>query len=251
MKIQHSRYAQKKVSKNYRPHLYHSVFHPIVACRTGQIVGYEALTRGHGKWRMPEEMFRYSYEMGITIALNLQCLYEAFTILPKISRNKLLFVNVEPVTLARAFQHGKEMEFLLNHVRAYRHQIVFELTEGMKSRDFKYIQRGVHYLQKMKCHFAIDDVVGIGSKLYTLFSLKPRFIKLGMEVIQGIARNQANQEFVRELQRVSREHRSLIIAEGVEKKTDYEYLRKIDVPYAQGFYLARPSREPQKTIRRH
>ena len=218
-----------------------TAYQPIFDIRTKKIIGYEALTRGRGKWRLPEGLFRHSYEQGFTIALDLECMWQALKILPKLG-DKLLFVNIEPMTLEHAFAKGVEGDFILKKIQHHSGQIIFELTEGMKGRDFKLMKRGVGLIRKHHCRFAIDDVAGIGFKLFRLLTLQPDFLKIDISLIRGLVKNPLHQELVHRLIALGRKNRSLIIAEGLEQKEDVQMVRKIGIPYVQGFYFARPKK---------
>lgn len=218
----------------------YSVYQPIIELRTAKIFAYEALSRGKGKWRLPEGIFRRSYEQGFTIALDLECLWHSLQILPKLGKNKLLFVNIEPMTLEHAFAKGVEGDFILRKVSSHTHQMVFELTEGMKGRDFELIKKGVWFLKKRGCRFAIDDVAGIGSKLFHFLSLKPDFLKIDISLMRGLVKNRIHQDLVQRIVALGKRSGALLIAEGLERKEDVDFAFQMGIPYAQGFYFARP-----------
>ncbi len=240
----------KKVAfaKAYKPGSLYTVYQPIIKINGEEIIGYAGLTRGRGKWRNPQNLFRHSYGCGHTIALDYECLHTAVRILPKLGRNKLLFINVEPVTLSHTFGRGSEGELFLKKIAVFARQVVFELTEGMKSRDFEVVKRAVGLIRKYGGQFAIDDVAGIGSKLVKLISIKPDFIKIDMGLIKGISTNHLNQKIVHQLMLLARKYGSELIAEGVEDKTDLEFVLKMGIPYAQGFYFARPQKKLQRAL---
>lgn len=239
---------KKKTTSRRRPRVLSTVYHPIVEMQSEKILGYEALTRGRGKWRMPEDLFRYSYEQGKTIALDFSCLRTAIKILPKLLKGDMLFLNVEPTTLTHTFMKGEMGDEFLKQISDYAHQIVIELTEGMKARDFELIKRGLFFIRKSGCQFAIDDVAGIDSKLIKLMGLNPDFMKIDMGLIKGLADNRLNQGIVKEIVDLAKEHKCWMIAEGVERKKDLELVRKIGIHYAQGFYYARPHKNLQRTL---
>ncbi len=221
----------------------YSVYQPIVDIHTRKILGYEALTRGIGRWRLPDNLFRNAYEQGFTIALDLECMWQALQILPKLPRGKLLFVNIEPMTLEHAFVKGAEGEFILKKIGARACQVIFEFTEGMKGRDFPLTKKGVKLLRRFKCGFALDDLAGIGYKFFRLLTLKPEFLKIDISLIRGIARSRLHQDLVQRIMALGRKNHSLLIAEGLERKEDVDFVRRMGIPYAQGFYFARPSRK--------
>lgn len=220
----------------------YTVYQPIVEIDTRKILGYEALTRGRKKWRLPEDLFRRSYEEGFTTALDFECLWQAFKILPKLHKKRFLFVNIEPITLGHSFVKGREGDYLLKKFSKYRRQIVFELTQGMKGRDFEFIKKAVDFLKKNGFRFAIDDISGIGSKLFLLLSFKPDFLKIDISLVKGLAHNHMHQDLVHRIVELGQKIHSPIIAEGVERKKEEEAVLRMGIPYAQGFYYARPQR---------
>ena len=108
----------------------YSVYQPIVDIATGDVIGYEALSRSEKE--MPAEMFRRSYEKGTVIPFDFHCLESAIKVLPELQPGQYLFLNIEPLTLERAFSKGKEGEEFLKGLKAYTDKVVFELTEGVK-----------------------------------------------------------------------------------------------------------------------
>lgn len=218
----------------------HSVYQPVIHISTRKVLGYEALTRGRGQWKLPEDLFRRSYEEGFMMALDLECMWQALRILPKLGRKKFLFVNVEPTTLCHAFVKGREGKLLLAKVSRHARQIVFELTEGMKGRDFPLLRRAVSFLKKKHFRFAIDDVAGVGSKLFRLLALKPDFIKIDISLVKGLGESRLQQGLIARLVDLGNKYGCLLIAEGVERKSELEFVRRMGIPYAQGFYFARP-----------
>ena len=219
-----------------------TLYQPIIDIRSNQVFGYEALTRGHGKFRFPGDLFRFSYEAGCTPELDYDCFKAAFRILPQLTPEQYLFVNVEPITLNDFFVKGDIVDLLLKKMGGCRKQIVFELTEGMKARDFRYVQRAVRFLRKHGCRFAIDDVAGIGSKLFLLFSLKPDFLKIDISLVRGIWKNKLQQGLLHRVLELGEEIGSLVVAEGVEQKKDLDFIRGLGIPYVQGFYFGRPKK---------
>ena len=246
---------EKKAKKSYERKKYDkkslsTVYQPIVQVDTRGIIGYEALTRGVGKWHLPEEIFRLSYEEGNTVELDLDCLKRTFRILPKLKKKALLFVNVEPITLMMAFLKGQTGYALLKQYADYSDQVVIELTEGMKTKNFDLIKQGVQCIRKLGYKFALDDIADIGIKLLKVISLKPDFIKIDRRLMKDIARSHFHQSIVRQLISLANQSRSLVIAEGIEQKKDLEFVRKIGIRYVQGFYFSHPRKQLLNAIQR-
>jgi len=225
------------------PEAIFSVFQPIIDLQTQKIMGYEALIRAVGKNNSPEQLFRTAYEQGYAILFDLKCLEKALEILPRLGKDQMLFVNIEPMTLGYAFREKKEADRILKKNRRFLRQIVFELTEGMMLRDFEFVKSGFSFLRRQKCQCAIDDIAGMGTKLLRLFSLKPEFVKIDISLINGISDNPLQQQIVRQLIDLSKKHGSKIIAEGIERKKDYEFIKKLKIDFGQGFLFAVPQKE--------
>jgi EAL domain-containing protein (putative c-di-GMP-specific phosphodiesterase class I) len=220
----------------------YSLYQPIVEIGTKKVLGYEALTRGRGRHSLPVDLFRTAYEDGCVVELDFDCLDSACRILHQLKRGQLLFVNVEPMTLSQSFAKREEAEFLFRRISHHWEQIVFELTEGMKSRDFPFVKRGVHFLRKLGCRFAIDDISGVGAKLFQLLSLEPDFLKIDISLVKGLWKNPVQQGLVERLVDLGRKNHSKLIAEGVETKKDLDFIREMGIPYSQGYYLGRPKK---------
>ncbi|HOW87403.1 MAG TPA: EAL domain-containing protein [Candidatus Omnitrophota bacterium] len=219
----------------------HSVYQPIVDIATGDVIGYEALARSEKE--MPAEMFRRSYEKGNVIPFDFHCLESAIKVLPELQEDQYLFLNIEPLTLEQAFSKGKEGEDFLKGLKSYAGKVVFELTEGVKKSDFAFIQRGVEFIRAFGYRFALDDIDDISAKTSQLASLKPDFLKIDLQLVQGIANNYLNQQIVREMVHLGRVNGSEMIAEGVEQQSDLNFIRNMGIRYAQGFFFAKPAKE--------
>jgi EAL domain-containing protein (putative c-di-GMP-specific phosphodiesterase class I) len=208
---------------------------------TGDVIGYEALARSEKE--MPADMFRRSYEKGTVIPFDFHCLEAAIKVLPEIQEGQYLFLNIEPLTLEQAFSKGKEGEEFLKGLKAYTDRIVFELTEGVKKSDFSFIQRGVEFIRAFGYRFALDDIDDVSAKTSQLASLRPDFLKIDLQLVQGIAGNHLNQQIVREMVHLGRMNGSEMIAEGVEHPSDLDFIRKMGIRYGQGFFFAKPTKE--------
>lgn len=217
----------------------YSTFQPIVDVQAKKIFAYEALIRSTKKPFHPAELFRHHYAKGSVISLDFACIRKACKALPRVRGEKLLFVNIEPMTLSQIFSRNRQGYLLLKKIIPYRRRVVFELTEGMKSMDFELVRRGVRLLRKHGCQFALDDVSGIGIKLFRLLSLKPDFIKIDISLVKNLASNRLNQMILQKLVKLATKHGALLIAEGLEKKSEVEAVKTLGIPYAQGFYFFR------------
>lgn len=218
----------------------YSVYQPIVEIKTRKIIGFEALIRRKSTNGSPELLFRRAYQEGCLVDLDLRCIASALEALPKLHPSAVLFINVEPLSLVSIFHAGGPGIKLLKRFKPYCKRVVFELTEGMKGRDFLKLRQGVKSLRRYGCRFAIDDIAGIGFKLFRLLSLNPEFMKVDISLVKGVIKSEIQQELIRRILELGQRCGSQLIAEGLEKKEDVDLVFEIGIPYAQGFYYARP-----------
>lgn len=219
----------------------YALYQPIIEISTGDVIGYEALMRGKGMFASPQKMFQYSYAEGFTIPLDIECIKQAFSDLPKLKKNQILFVNVEPATLNSAFVKGGKVYEILKKTKRTK-QLVFELTEGLKTWDLSLARAGVEAMREFGCRLALDDMKGIGSKLFEMLTLNPDFIKIDMSLIQGLVRSELQQSIVRQLVQLGRKHDSEVIAEGVETEQDLRLVKEMAIRYAQGYIYSKPKK---------
>ena len=87
---------------------------------------------------------------------------------------------------------------------------------------------------------AVDDY-GSGNNFMPAVSLlEPDIIKTDRKLIAGIHKDLPRQEhFIRLIERFHRRG-SMVIAEGVECREEFDFLRTTKTDYLQGFYLGRP-----------
>ncbi|MDP3013070.1 MAG: EAL domain-containing protein, partial [Candidatus Subteraquimicrobiales bacterium] len=79
----------------------HTLFQPMVNLKTHEIEGYEALSRGPaGEFERPDKLFKFAYEMDLVIKLERLCRKRALESAKGLKPGYLLFINVEPESVA-------------------------------------------------------------------------------------------------------------------------------------------------------
>lgn len=232
----------------FHQHGLYTVFQPIVDIKQKSIVAYEALTRSKDKRMNPLELFRRALHENRTIELDLYCIERAVRDMQKIRVDRCLFINAEPITLCEAFQKRQYGEKILKLAGPNAHRIVFELTQGLHTRDFPLLKKSVDLLRSYGCRFALDDLVGVGEKLDRLMALHPDFMKLDLVISQGAQRNSSYRAILKTLLGLSRKYRSTVIAEGVETVQQVKYLEKKAIPLYQGYIFGKPQKRPAVSI---
>ncbi|HDH08369.1 MAG TPA: EAL domain-containing protein, partial [Gammaproteobacteria bacterium] len=85
------------------------------------------------------------------------------------------------------------------------------------------------------------DDFGTGfSSLSYLRRFAVDILKIDQAFIQRVPADEADSNLIRGIINMSRELGIAVIAEGVEKKTQYDFLLESGCDMAQGFYFSRP-----------
>lgn len=90
---------------------------------------------------------------------------------------------------------------------------------------------------------AIDDFGAGYSGLNLLAEFQPNLVKLDMALVHDIDRNHARQAIVGGVLGTCRALGVQVIAEGVESRAEYDWLRSAGVTLFQGYLVARPAVE--------
>jgi EAL domain-containing protein (putative c-di-GMP-specific phosphodiesterase class I) len=135
-------------------------------------------------------------------------------------------------TLAAAKQYGFPIE-----------QIIFEVTEGEEIQDHAHLLRIIQEYQKLGFRTAIDDFGAGYAGLNLLAEFQPDYIKLDLKLVRGIDSSHPRQAIVRGIKQVCDELDIKIIAECVETREEYHWLRGTGISLFQGYYFAKPGFE--------
>jgi EAL domain-containing protein (putative c-di-GMP-specific phosphodiesterase class I)/CheY-like chemotaxis protein len=216
----------------------HMVFQPIVELTTGRIVSVEALSRFADKPRkMPEAWFAEAARVGLLEELELAAIDRALAELDRIPPKVSLSINVSPQTMA-----SEELASLLEDVDARR--LVLEMTEQSRVDDYTELAARLLPLRERGIRLAIDDVGAGFSSLERVVKLGPDYMKLDRSTVTGVADDPVRRSLIERLVSFSDEVGISVVAEGIETQEDLEVLRRLYVPFGQGFHLGRPGPIP-------
>jgi EAL domain-containing protein (putative c-di-GMP-specific phosphodiesterase class I)/CheY-like chemotaxis protein len=207
------------------------VFQPIHGVLTGQIVGYEALTRfADGAPAEPRFAAAARVGMGLEIeAVTLDAALHAATSLPG---NAWLSINVSP-------RFVLEGNHIVQAVKSSQRLLVLELTEHDPIDDYPAFRAAVDRLGGA-AQLSIDDAGTGYACLSHVLALRPEFLKLARSWVHGIDSDPTRQALVAGLEHFSSRTGCCLIAEGVETDAELAVLQHLGVPLAQGYLLGHP-----------
>lgn len=231
---------RETINKLLDEHLIRFAFQPIVDIKTGEIYAYEALMRSKlDSFRSPLEILSVAaaqsklYQLERVVAIEVLKAIDANC---QAIGNRKIFINSIPN------QYVTEDEYtgVKDLYKKYSSQIVIEIIEK-NTRDENILKDKVKSIRAEGILVAIDDFGSGYSNEIRLLALMPDIVKLDMELIQGIHRDQDKQSMVKGIIEFAKKKEIKIIAEGVEEKEDLLKVIELGVDYVQGYYFAKPS----------
>ncbi|MEZ4360946.1 MAG: EAL domain-containing protein [Kofleriaceae bacterium] len=220
-----------------------TVYQPIVDLGTGDVFGYEALSRGPKRSLLesPATLFTVADEVDLTYELDRACFRNALRSAIGMSPVHRLFVNLLPMSFYDTTFIELEAGNLLSAAGLTPANIVFEITERLAIENFATFRRALASYTAMGFGVAIDDVGTRHANLETVMSLRPHFIKISDVLIRGVARSPVKREMLRSLGRIAQAVDAVVVSEGIETLDDLSCLRDLGLRYGQGYFMARPA----------
>jgi len=206
------------------------VFQPIVELDSGEVRGYEALTR-FADGTPPEERFEQAHLVGMGLELERACLQVVFEASGNLPLGPWLNVNVSPELVLA----GLVEDLLPAGDRA----IVLEITEHQAITDYESFRNAMQPMRD-RVRLAVDDAGAGFSSLRHIVELAPAMVKLDRSLIAGIAEDGAREAVVTGMVRFAESAGHMLLAEGVETRAELAALRRLGVPLGQGYLLGRP-----------
>jgi len=216
----------------------YTLFQPVHDLRKGEIIGYEALTRGPaGPLQAAANLFHAAAAHGLRTTLEMLCFRRALEDAGFIPPGRLLFLNFHPITLA------EHWEAILDDLGGLRRQAVIEITES--AGQIRFCAKAQEQLRAAGVRIAMDDVGAGDRALANMCEFPADFLKLDRSFIEGLMKlkNGAADRYrsmVRTLVDYAQRAGIEVIAEGVETEKQLLETTMAGIHLVQGFYFAKP-----------
>jgi diguanylate cyclase (GGDEF)-like protein len=205
---------------------------PIVDLRTGQVVGYEALSRFPSTADpSPASWFARARRCGLSEQLEAAAILAALE-LPERPAGTYLSLNISPSLLLSSLLDDVLPGDLCG--------IVLEVTEHELVVGGDALQAVLTGLRERGARLAVDDA-GAGYAGFTqLLRVQPDIVKLDRSMVDGVAGDGHRAALIEAFARFARRIGALVCAEGLETLDDLLAVADLDVACGQGYHLARP-----------
>ena len=213
------------------------VFQPIVSARSGDTVGFEALTRFDGSAHGPDVWFSQAADAGLGIDLELAAIAEALGRLTELPLSTYLALNASPATI-----NDRRLVRLLASTDPSR--IVLEITEHEAIEDYAQLVASLQVLRDLGVRVAVDDVGAGFSSFAHVLELTPHVLKVDVSITGGLAHDPARRALAAAIVEVAGPLGAAVVAEGLETEDDLAAARQVGVSHLQGHLFSEPLPEP-------
>ncbi|AEV81574.1 cellulose synthase [Actinoplanes sp. SE50] len=218
-----TRGRKASVSHSFEEFNFFTVFQPIFELESGDVVGYEALTR-FADGSTPQLSLAAAQDQGLHIDLDAALIRAALASANSLPAGAWLAVNVSNDLLRRPH----ELAPLLDEANR---PLVLEFRSP-EAGDLERLPAGAR--------FAVDDAGAGFDTLSRMETLRPEILKLGPATLAGIETSAARQAAIRTLVEFAEANDCTVIAEGIESAPQRDALRACGIRLGQGFYLGKP-----------
>ncbi|HCW72552.1 MAG TPA: EAL domain-containing protein [Clostridiaceae bacterium] len=228
-----------------------TLFQPIIEAKTGEIYGYEALSRGilrDGRIMNPGRLFSSAKAMDLMFNLDRVCREASIRAASKQGIRKKLFINFIPTAIYEPSLCLRSTAKVLEEVNFDPAQVVFEVVETEKVEDFAHLNRILDYYKEKGFSTALDDLGSGYADKSALLMLKPDYMKIDMEIIRNIHLDEAKQKKLDEFITAGKEMNLTILAEGIETIEEYNYLKGKEIDLMQGYLFGKPEEVPMQML---
>lgn len=212
------------------------------------VIGAEILIRWQHPERgliLPNEFIPLAEESGLILKLGDYVLETALESLRdwlsagKVSPSFRVSVNISPQQFKQAnFVHN--IEYRIGNAGLEPMGLTLEVTEGMLLDDTASAVKKILALKKIGVRFAIDDFGTGYSSLAYLKSLPVDEVKIDRSFVRNAIQNDKDAALVETIVNLASRLNLDTVAEGVDTKELYEYLKQLGCNAYQGYLFSKP-----------
>jgi PAS domain S-box-containing protein len=235
MKIVHT---IKNALSNSRIVLY---FQPIIDNKTGKITKYESLVRlidEKDRVLPPRIFLETAKKSNLYSQITNEVLKYSFKMLRKFNID--ISINLSAIDIEQNSTREIIIKLLESH-KEFGRNIVFELLEDEKIRNFKVVKEFIKLVKGYGVKIAIDDFGAGHSNYKRLLNYEPDILKIDGSLIRDI--NNSNCyciSAVKSIVTFAKEQNLKTVAEYIESEEIFNIIKELGIDYSQGYYLGKP-----------
>ncbi|MDQ3186584.1 MAG: EAL domain-containing protein [Pseudomonadota bacterium] len=247
-------YWKEKIEYSFLHDKFFFYFQPIMHISSKTIDHYEVLLRmpdNDGAILAPHLFIPAAEQTGLIHAIDHMVLRKSIALSAEI-RHRGHSVRFSINLSAHAF-HDPELLSILTeafaHYGADPSMFMFEITETAALEDLPAARKLMETIKTLGCSFTLDDF-GVGfSSFYYIRQLPIDVVKIDGSFIRNLADSPDDQILVKALCDVARGFGKKTTAEFVENAATLSVLEKMEVDYAQGYFIGMPAPADESPIK--
>ncbi|OKL38261.1 EAL domain-containing protein [Domibacillus mangrovi] len=207
-----------------------------------QVYAYEMLSRFEdhsGQAVAPYHVFSAAKNRNRMYALDRVCRMTAVRSAAMV--DKKVFINFIPTSIYSPEHCLKSTAQLAGQLGIEPSRFVFEVVETERVSDLEHLKRILMYYREKGFHYALDDVGEGFSTVEVLEQLAPHYMKLDMQFVQGISSDPVKQMTARKIWNSAIQVGAIPLAEGIEDRDDFVWLKKCGYKLFQGYLFGKPA----------
>lgn len=222
------------------------MYQPKILVNTGKVIGFEALVRWESKelgFVSPKEFISIAESSGLIISIGKYIIEEVFKncreLLLETDKDFKLAINLSDVQIRDERIVGFIDETLKKYNISSKH-IEFEITESIIMKSPEKNIKTLDKLKSLGVTLALDDFGTGYSSLSYLRILPLDVLKIDKSFIDGILIEEKSEYIINSIIELSHYLSLVVVAEGVERQEQLDYLKKINCDIIQGYYFSKP-----------
>lgn len=235
------------VKSGMRQDLFVPYYQPQISIRTGLIQGFEALAR----WRHPEHgllgpsVFGSAFDNHeLAIAIGRKLFRQVLADMRQWADAGLPFGRVAINASAAELDQPDYASWMLNEMAAHSvppEAVEVEVTEGVLfGKTVDRVQANLLLLHRAGIRIALDDFGTGYASLTHLKQFPISVLKIDRSFVNNVENNGADTSIVRAVIDMARGLKMEVVAEGVERPYQVDFLKKTGCTSAQGYLYAKP-----------
>lgn len=222
------------------------VYQPLVNMKNNEIVGFEALLRvstDTGLIIPPQAIINVAEKRQIIFELGHQILFEVSNFIKRMDnagiQDKHVAVNISGLQILRE-EFVDAVRRIIQTVGINPQCLEFEVTESVLMDNLEIVNQKLNQISQLGISIALDDFGTGYSSLSRIRDMNLDIVKIDKFFIDRIETLKYDQLITGDIISMSHKLGLTVVAEGVETKKQWDYLKENNCDVVQGYYFSKP-----------